>query len=650
MYRLRYENEIRRQRRALRTVSGDRGSVLVLVLVVVALLSLGAYTFAEFMIVEAEATATYGREVQAQAAAMSGVEQAASLMQFRYDSAAPSLYNSPQYFEGILVRDSQFAKARCRVSVVSSAEQDATGHAVRYGLTDESAKLNLNALAAWVAAKTITPAQAETMLTNLSPDMTPDIADAILDWMDTDQTAMVGTGTGAEIDYYQGLIPPYPTKDNFLDTLDELLLVKGVTPTLLFGEDANHNGILDPNEDDGANSLPLDNADGMLQRGLSQFLTVYSRENNLQPDGTPRININQSDLTLLHQAVSSKFDSQTAKFIIAYRLGGSPGGAASGASGGASGGSSKTSTGGTSKTGSTGGSSGGATGGSSSKTGGGSSSKTGGSGTGGGMTGGSSGTGGTGGGSKTSGGSTGSTGGASGGSGGGTTGSSSGGSKSASASKTSGGNSAAVESNLLEGMDISGGGSVTVKSLYELFGATASVKISNTSTTLQSPWANTSADLSANALKVMQTLTLTDTPYIDGRINVNMAPREVLLGLPNLTPDVVDNIVGTQTKTSAGASSSFDEPLDRQTTAWLVISNLVPSSALQKLDPFITARGDALRLQSVGYFDGGGPMARIEAVIDASQVPPQVVFMRDLTEQGRGFTSQFLSTGSGASR
>jgi len=160
------------------------GSVLLIVLVVVALLSLGAYTFSEFMIVEAEATSAYGREVQARAAADSGLVMAASLLEKRYAENPQSVYSNPQSFEGVLVRDSTSSRGRSRFSVVSTAEQDTSGRTVRFGLFDESSKLNLNTLSAWVAAKTITAAQAETMLTNLSPDLTVEIADAILDWMD----------------------------------------------------------------------------------------------------------------------------------------------------------------------------------------------------------------------------------------------------------------------------------------------------------------------------------------------------------------------------------------------------------------------------------------------------------------------------------
>ena len=43
-------------------------------------------------------------------------------------------------------------------------------------------------------------------------------------------------------------------------------------------------------------------------------------------------------------------------------------------------------------------------------------------------------------------------------------------------------------------------------------------------------------------------------------------------------------------------------------------------------------------------------MARVEAVVDATQDPPQVIFLRDLTELGHGFTATLLSTGRGSTK
>ncbi len=39
-----------------------------------------------------------------------------------------------------------------------------------------------------------------------------------------------------------GLDPPYAPRNGPMETIEELLLVRGVTPELLFGVDANHNG------------------------------------------------------------------------------------------------------------------------------------------------------------------------------------------------------------------------------------------------------------------------------------------------------------------------------------------------------------------------------------------------------------------------
>jgi len=175
-----------------------------------------------------------------------------------------------------------------------------------------------------------------------------------------------------------------------------------------------------------------------------------------------------------------------------------------------------------------------------------------------------------------------------------------------------------------------------------------SAVIDGASKPLTSPWSDKASDLQANALKVMDALTIADGTYVDGRININLAPREVLLNIPNMTPELADNIVGSRDKSSGSSSSSQSN--DRLTTAWLVIQSLTDLSTLKSLDPYITARGDVFRVQSVGYFDQGGPSARIEAVIDATQDPPTVVFMRDLTDLGRGYSAQLLTTGFGSTQ
>ena len=129
-----------------------------------------------------------------------------------------------------------------------------------FGLVDEASKLNLNA--PWLTADMI----------QYLPGMTPQIAAAIMDWR-----ASVSTN-GNEDAFYSSLPQPYKTKNAPFESVEELQLVEGMTVEILYGEDANLNGILDANENDGDDSPPHDNRDGHLDPGLMEYFTVYSRE------------------------------------------------------------------------------------------------------------------------------------------------------------------------------------------------------------------------------------------------------------------------------------------------------------------------------------------------------------------------------------
>ncbi|MBN2333126.1 MAG: general secretion pathway protein GspK [Deltaproteobacteria bacterium] len=60
------------------------------------------------------------------------------------------------------------------------------------------------------------------------------IVNAVLDWIDADDNHRID---GAENDYYQGLDTAYQCKNHPLESLTELLLVKGVTPELYHGSE-----------------------------------------------------------------------------------------------------------------------------------------------------------------------------------------------------------------------------------------------------------------------------------------------------------------------------------------------------------------------------------------------------------------------------
>jgi general secretion pathway protein K len=60
-----------------------------------------------------------------------------------------------------------------------------------------------------------------------------EVVDAILDWRDRDSLKRLN---GAEADYYLGLAEPYRPKDGPFDSVDELLLVRGITRDLFYGQ------------------------------------------------------------------------------------------------------------------------------------------------------------------------------------------------------------------------------------------------------------------------------------------------------------------------------------------------------------------------------------------------------------------------------
>ena len=125
------------------------------------------------------------------------------------------------------------------------------------------------------------------------PYMFEEIADAIIDWRDEDDTPSEG---GAEAGYYENLQYGYMARNGPFRTIRELLLVKDVTPELLYGEDTNFNDMLDYNEQDGDESPPHDDGDSELDKGWIAYLTCYSYDNNKDADGNQKVNINQASV------------------------------------------------------------------------------------------------------------------------------------------------------------------------------------------------------------------------------------------------------------------------------------------------------------------------------------------------------------------
>ncbi|MDI9569438.1 MAG: type II secretion system minor pseudopilin GspK [Pseudomonadota bacterium] len=107
-----------------------------------------------------------------------------------------------------------------------------------------------------------------------------DLIDALKDWMDKDDEV---TGGGAETSYYAGLAKPYAAKNGPLDCIEELMMIKGISPELYHG----------------TGNRP----------GLKHLFTLY---------GDGRININTAPLPVL-RALSPTMTAEAAEQIDAHR-------------------------------------------------------------------------------------------------------------------------------------------------------------------------------------------------------------------------------------------------------------------------------------------------------------------------------------------
>ena len=57
----------------------------------------------------------------------------------------------------------------------------------------------------------------------------------------------------------------------------------------------------------------------------------------------------------------------------------------------------------------------------------------------------------------------------------------------------------------------------------------------------------------------------------------------------------------------------------------------MPLETMKAMLPYITAGGSVYRAQIIGHFDKGGPVARLEVIVDSTQQPAQVLFWKDMS-------------------
>lgn len=204
-----------------RFFGNSKGVALIMALWVVTILSVVVLEFCFAMRTEVNVARNYKEEFQLSAMAEGGVQRGIIELIYRHDQGVQQKRKTLAYQElppekKEWIMDGRpyslsFDQGTCDVMVMS-----------------EGGKINLNMVPEASLRKII----AQFGLEGETRDV---IVDSILDWRDPDDFYRVN---GAENDYYQSLKEPYQCKNGNFDSIEELLLVKGVTPELFHGRKA----------------------------------------------------------------------------------------------------------------------------------------------------------------------------------------------------------------------------------------------------------------------------------------------------------------------------------------------------------------------------------------------------------------------------
>lgn len=282
-----------------------KGILLPIAAVIAVLWTLSAYQFSEQLLCHLSLAVRSRNEI----AARTCIASATTWLTAFPDSSSWSsnnTLNNPQLFSNI---SEGTELAPMTYSVVSPVSEQSSGgdRPFRFGLEDESSKLDLN----WLARES---KDGRAQLMHL-PDMTVALADSLLDWIDSDDTPRE---FGAERNYYfsrgDTVLPP----NEEIQDLSELLNVRGVTREMLFGAQVETDFselLFDPEQKSRA-ELPR----SYEAMGWAQFLTTYAGEAAVQE--SDRVIVNSPKLSELYEELRKQLGDEGAKFIVAVRLAG----------------------------------------------------------------------------------------------------------------------------------------------------------------------------------------------------------------------------------------------------------------------------------------------------------------------------------------
>ncbi|MCE5229987.1 general secretion pathway protein GspK [bacterium] len=229
---------------------------------------------------------TRGRK-EAYWAARAGIERAlADLTQADMTTIAlnDKLFDDPEHYKDQKVGPATF-------SLIVDPVED--GEAVRYGVFDTAARLNINNAT-------------EEMLLKME-GMTDEMAQSLLDWRDGDDMAREA---GAEYEYYQSIEEPYVPRNGAFMSLRELIRVRGWSPVFrAVTPDPYERFLPSPPE-----SPEIDRVEAVHILGR---ITAWSADSTMAPDGQKKLALKSATESDLKSRAGLTDDE--AKAVVAFQ-------------------------------------------------------------------------------------------------------------------------------------------------------------------------------------------------------------------------------------------------------------------------------------------------------------------------------------------
>ncbi|HBA84831.1 MAG TPA: hypothetical protein DCZ95_12120 [Verrucomicrobia bacterium] len=235
--------------------SSQSGAALIVALWVIIILSLLISAFAFDMHVESGITSFYRKRLKAQYAAQAGVEYAKFLLVQSYK--ANNAEESDEEKEDLRIKAINLSRG---VALTGLSKEIGQGK-FTIDIMPEPGRRNVNNLSDEDWEEILDQG-------NVSEEKWPELIDCFNDWIDESDEHRLN---GAESDdsFYEER--GYEVKNAKLDTVDELLLIKGFSPAIVYGG---------PSENEGEESYP----------GIAQFLTTW---------GDGKLNVNTASKEVL---------------------------------------------------------------------------------------------------------------------------------------------------------------------------------------------------------------------------------------------------------------------------------------------------------------------------------------------------------------